>query len=171
VPGNVDLVVARQQHVSKDKVAAAVAQDELDLTNFKSQHFALASLTSSTNHNVASAAPSSLDIPLLLTQIQNALKPEVVATACYSRDIAFAAALCAESSDDAAADGALADAALYAAASKSLCDVVVGLGSPAEALASMLAQAQRALSQTEAAQAAAKTAKDYSKAADLQALK
>jgi hypothetical protein len=104
-------------------------------------------------------------------QIQDALKPEAIASTFYSRDMSFAAALCGELSDDAAADGALADAALYAAASKSLCDVVVGLGSPVEALASLHAQAKRAVPQTEAAQAAAKTAKDYSKAAELQELR
>ena len=174
LPGNVDLVVARQQHVSKDRVTAAVAKDARDLTNFESQHFALASLSWSTNDNVsavASAATSSPNIPHLLMQIQDTLKPEAIASTFYSRDMSFAAALCGELSDDAAADGALADAALYAAASKSLCDVVVGLGSPVEALASLHAQAKRAVPQTEAAQAAAKTAKDYSKAAELQELR
>jgi serine/threonine protein kinase len=37
VPENVDLIVARQQHVSKDAVSAAIVKDAQDLAAFKSQ--------------------------------------------------------------------------------------------------------------------------------------
>jgi hypothetical protein len=57
IPENVDLIVAREQHVSKDTVTSAVVKDAHDLTVFKSQHFASLSPSLSTHH-IAFAAVS-----------------------------------------------------------------------------------------------------------------
>jgi len=111
--------------------------------------------------------------PSLLQQFQAALTPQSVASVTYYRDVAFAAAVCGELSDSDAAEAALADAAHYAAASKQLHNIVAGQGSPtsAESLASLLAQVKHAAPQIEAAKDPAKTAKDYSKASELQELR
>jgi hypothetical protein len=199
LPENVDLIVARQQRVTKDVVTAAVNKDAHDLTVFKSQHFASASLAlpaldklfaagaasspgavavphalvHATAPTASSSASTSGDYMRLLQQFQDMLQAPAVASICYYRNTAFAAALCDEFGAAAADEGALADAAHYAAASKSLHAVVAAQGSPtsADALASLLAQANRAVPQIEAAQAAAKTVKDFSKAAELQNLR
>ena len=121
----------------------------------------------------AASASTSADYPRLLQQLQDMLQTAAVASICYYRNTAFAAALCDEFGAAAADEGALADAAHYAAASKSLHAVIAAQGSPtsAEALASLLAQAKRAVPQIEAAQAAAKAVKDFSAAAELQNLR
>jgi hypothetical protein len=49
LPENVDLIVAREQHVSKDTVTAAVAQDAEDLSVFQSQHFASSTFVNSSS--------------------------------------------------------------------------------------------------------------------------
>ena len=87
--------------------------------------------------------------------------------------MAFAAALCDDFGVIEAANGALAEAAHYAAASRNLCDIVAGQVKPtsAETLVSFLAQAKRAVPQIEAAQVAATMAKDYFKASGLEKLK
>lgn len=184
-PENVDLIFARQQRVSADAVTSAIAQDALDLNVFKSQQFsrsaALPPSASSYQHPshplasppAAVAAVSSAKWPSLLQDLQSALTPEAVASVKYYRDTAFAAALCGEYSDAEAAAGKFEDAALYTAASKTLHTIVAGQGSPTPAvtLETLLAQARLAVSEIEAAQSAATAAKDYSKAAELQALR
>jgi uncharacterized protein with PIN domain len=116
---------------------------------------------------------SSAKWPSLLQDLQSALTPEAVASVKYYRDTAFAAALCSECSDAEAAAGKLENAALYTAASKTLHAIVAGQGSPTPAatLGTLLAQARLAVPDIEAAQSAATAAKDYSKAADLQAMR
>ena len=91
----------------------------------------------------------------------------------YYRNVAFAADLCSELSDSDAAEESLADAALYAAASSQLHRIVASQSSPtsAETVSSLLAQVMHAAPQIEAAKDAAKTAKDYAKGAELQALR
>jgi hypothetical protein len=197
LPENVDLIVARQQRITKDIVTAAVAKDARDLTVFKSQHFPSAFITlpaldkladgaahpapnphtaavpHATAPAVSAAATTSADYPHLLQQIQDILQASGAASISYYRNIAFAAALCDEFGGAAADEGASVDAAHYAAASKSLHAIVTGQGSPtsAEVLASLLAQAKHAVPQIEAAQIAAKIVKDYSKAAELHNLR
>jgi hypothetical protein len=116
---------------------------------------------------------SSAKWPSLLQDLQSALTPEAVASVKYYRDTAFTAAICGECSDAEAAQEKLADAALYAAASKTLQAIVAGQGSPTPAatLGTLLAQARLAAPEIEAAQSAATAAKDYSKAAELQAMR
>jgi hypothetical protein len=175
LPAGVDLIVMRQERTSAAKVAATAAKvsaaGAAPLAPLSSGPSA--PLPSSALALPPAAAISSADFPRLWQQLQGALTAQAVASFFYYRDIAFAATLCGEFSDIEAADNALANAALYAAASKSLHDIVAGQGSPtsAEALASFLAQAKRAVPHIEAAQAAAKTAKDYAKAAELQELR
>ncbi len=118
-------------------------------------------------------AVSCADWPTLLQQLRGALTTEAVASVKYYRNMAFAANVCDELSDAEAAEGVLADAAHFAAASKKLHSIVAGQGSPtsAETLTSLLAQVNHAVPAIETAQDAAKTAKEYSKAADLQELR
>jgi hypothetical protein len=116
---------------------------------------------------------SAAEWPSLLQQIQNALTPEAAASIRYFRDMAFAAALCGEYSDSHAAEGALADAAIYTATSKQLFNIVAGQASPtpAQMLAALIAQVKHELPQIESTLDAATIAKEYSKAAELQALR
>jgi serine/threonine protein kinase len=109
----------------------------------------------------------------LLEQMRGALKPEAVASIAYHRNVVFAATLCGEFSDADAAGGALADAAHFAAASKTLNVIATSLESPtsAEVLASLLAKVRDAIPYIEAALETAKSDTDYSKAAELQNLK
>jgi ribosomal protein L13E len=61
VPENVDLIVAREQRVSKDTVTVAVAKDAEDLSVFQSQHFnssAFGSLLSASSSPAAVSPPS-----------------------------------------------------------------------------------------------------------------
>jgi hypothetical protein len=118
-------------------------------------------------------AVSCADWPTLLQQLRGVLTTEAVASVKYYRNMAFAANVCDELSDAEAAEGVLADAAHFAAASKKLHSIVAGQGSPtsAETLTSLLAQVNHAVPAIETAQDAAKTAKEYSKAADLQELR
>ena len=111
--------------------------------------------------------------PALLLQLRAALTPEAVASFRYYRDMTFAADISGELSDFEAGEGALADAAQYAAASKKLHAIVAGQGSPsaAETLATLLAQVKHTMPAIEAAQDAAKSAKDYAAAAELQELR
>ncbi len=87
--------------------------------------------------------------------------------------MAFAAIISGELSDFEAGEGALANAAHYAAASKKLHSIVAGQGSPttAETLATLLAQVKHSVPAIEAAQDAAKSAKEYAAAAELQELR
>ncbi len=119
------------------------------------------------------AASNSADYPLLLMQFQHALQAEAVACVSYHRDMAFAAALCDEYCAAAEEEADFAGAQKYAAASKIFNDIVAGQGTPtaAETFTSLLDQARRAVPQIEAAQAAAKTTGNNSKAADFQNLK
>ncbi len=119
------------------------------------------------------AAVSSANWPSLLQNLQGALAPKAVAPFKYYRDTAFAAACCSECSDTEAAAQKLADAALIAAASKSLHAIVAGQGSPtsADTLGTLFAQARLAVPEIEVSESAATKAKDYSKAALLQAMR
>ena len=113
------------------------------------------------------------DLPFLLQQLQLALAPAAAASFRYYRNMAFAAAVCEERSDDVAAQNALADAAQYAAASQALRNLVARQSSPTSAatLASLIARAHRAVPALDAAWGAAKTAKNYSKGGELQVLR
>jgi len=173
LPANVDLIVMRQLKMSAAK-AAVIAAKATTAGAPLSRHIAAPSSTLSAPVSIVPAPsipPASW--PSLLQQFQAALTPQSVASVTYYRDVAFAAAVCSELSDSDAAEEALADAAHYAAASKQLRNIVAGQGSPtsAELLASLLAQVKHAAPQIEAAKDAAKTAKDYSKAAELQELR
>jgi len=128
-------------------------------------------------HNQRQASPtpevSIAEWTSLLEKFQGALTPESVASVKYYRNTALAASLCDEVSDAEADNGALANAAHYAAAAKSLHTIVAGQSSPtsAEVLSSLLALVKSALPQVEAAQDAAKTTNEFSRAAELQVLK
>ena len=133
-------------------------------------------------HRLPGGAPSpqlahvvdiSADLPFLLQQLQLALAPAAAASFRYYRNMAFAAAVCEERSDDVAAQNALADAAQYAAASQALRNVVARQSSPTSAatLASLIARAHRAVPALDAALGAAKTAKNWSKGGELQVLR
>jgi hypothetical protein len=183
LPENVDLIVARQQYVSADAVASAIAQDALDLNVFKSQQFSRSAglPSSAAAHHpsyplASSPAPASVSSATwqsLLQDLQGALTPEAVASVKYYRDTAFAASICSEYSEIEAAAGKLEDAALYTAASKTLHAIAAGQGSPTPAgtLGTLLAQARLAVPEIEAAQSAATTAKDYPNAAELQKMR
>ncbi len=178
LPAGVDLIVMRQEKVSAAKVAATAAKVSAAGAALPISPPAAALGPSATTHSSSRAPPpaaaiSSPDFPRLLQQLQRALTASAVASFSYYRDTAFAATLCSEFSDTMAADNSLVEAARYAAASKSLHNIVAGQGSPSssETLASWFALAKRAVPQVEAAHAAAKTAMDYSKAAELQELR
>lgn len=113
------------------------------------------------------------DWPALLQQLQCALAPEAVASFRYYRDTAFAADISGELSDFEAGDGALADAAHYAAASKKLHTIVAGQGSPstAETITTLLAHVKHTVPAIEVAQDVAKSDKDYAAAAEFQELR
>ncbi len=58
LPAHVDLIVARQQRVSRDTVTSAITKDAQDLFLFHSQHFAtISSLVSIASHGVLSTPP------------------------------------------------------------------------------------------------------------------
>ena len=179
LPAGVDLIVMRQEKMSAAKVAATAAKVAAAGTApFVSPLVAASSISSVPPRTILpalspAAAISSIDYANIMQLLQGAVRVEAVASISYYRDMAFAAALCDEFGVIEAADGALANAAHYAAASRSLRDIVAGQVSPtsAETLVSLLAQAKHAVRQIEAGQAADTTAKDYSKAAGLEKLK
>jgi hypothetical protein len=181
LPVGVDLIVMRQERTSAANVAATAAKVSAASASAAAAAAFVRAPVVTAARGLASAAVltpssaaaiSSTNYDNLLQQLQYAFTTEAVASISYYRDIAFAAALCGEFSDAEAADGALADAALYAAASKTLHNIFAGQGSPtsAEMLASLLVQAKRAVPQIEAQQATATMNKDYPKAAGLQKL-
>jgi hypothetical protein len=109
----------------------------------------------------------------LLRDFRAAVSPEAIATIIYYRNMSFAAALCRECSDAEAAEANSTNAAHYAAASKTLYNIVACEGSPssADTLSNLLAQAQLAVPQIEEAQSAAAAAKDFPKATELQLMR
>jgi hypothetical protein len=176
LPAGVDLIVMRQEKMSAAKVAATAAKVAAAGTApFVSPLVAASSISSVPPRTILPSLSSAaaIDYANIIQQLQAAVKVEAVASISYYRDMAFAAALCDEFGVIEAADGALANAAHYAAASRSLRDIVAGQMSPtsAETLVSLLAQAKHAVHHIEAGQAAATAAKDYSKAAGLEKLK
>jgi len=178
LPAGVDLIVMRQEKMSAAKVAATAAKvSAAGTAPFASPLEAASPIPSVPLRTIlpalsSAAAISSTDYANIMQRLQGAISVEAAASISYYRDMAFAAALCDEFGAIEAADGRLDNAAHYAAASRSLRDIVAGQVSPtcADTLVSLLAQAKHALHQIEAAQAAATTAKDYSKAAGLEKL-
>ncbi len=178
LPAGVDLIVMRQEKVSAAKVAATAAKVSAAVAAPLISPPASALGPFAVTHSSSLGPPpadaiDSADFTLLLQQLQGGLTASAAASFSYYRDIAFAATLCSEFSDTMAADNSLAEAARYAAASKSLHNIIASQSSPSssEKLASSFALAKRAIPQVEAAHAAAKTAMDYSKAAELQELR
>jgi hypothetical protein len=109
----------------------------------------------------------------LFEQMQGSITPEGVASIKYYRDIEFAATLCGEFSEAQAAEGALADAAHYAAASEKLYKIVniQGETTSQEVLTSLLEQVKHAIPALEASKEAAIAAKQHAKSAGLQKLR
>jgi hypothetical protein len=179
LPAGVDLIVMRQEKMSAAKVAATAAKvSAAGTAPFASPLEAASPIPSVPLRTILpalspAAAISSIDYANIMQLLQGAVRVEAVASISYYRDMAFAAALCDDFGSIEAADGALVNAAYYAAASRSLRDIVAGQVSPtsAETLVSLLAQAKHAVYQIEAGQAAATAAKDYSKAAGLEKMK
>jgi hypothetical protein len=160
----------RQRSPSPSSQDAAAAHSLLPSPPHPAPHAAVFALPPST---VPVPAVSRADWPALLQQLRAALAPESVASFRYYRDMTFAAVIGGELSDFEAGEGALADAAHYAAASKKLHSIVAGQGSPstAETLATLFAQVKLTVPAIEAAQDAARSAKEFAAAAEFQELR
>jgi hypothetical protein len=125
------------------------------------------------SQSASSTQPSSAVWPLLLQQLQYVLTEEGISTVKYYRNMALVATLCDEFSEDEATLGELALASNFAAASKALHSVINSQGTPTaeQKVETLLAQTERAIPEIVAAQSAAKSNKDFAKAAELQELR
>jgi hypothetical protein len=164
MPENVDLIVAHQQQVSSDDIIAAQDKEKTDLADFQTQQFL-----------IRVPPPSVSAWSLILQQLQAVLTNEAIASISYYRSVNFAASVCGEMSESCSTTGLTAEAALYAAAGKTLHDVIAARPSSVHdvdnSLESAVVNGQQVLPHIQEAQEAAKAAGDNAKASELQKLR